>query len=122
MGWFVGSRGESITVITRTVSGRDADGNDVFSETQTVVNGCVFWPRLSARGSATANSGEFLNGADRIIYGLAGLVPPGTVVKATDRVIARGELYEVDGEPALWQSPLTGTQGGTEVNLTRVTG
>jgi hypothetical protein len=122
MAWFVGNRGESITVIARTASGQDSDGNDAFTESQTVVTQCIFWPRLSARGSATANSGEYLQGGDRVIYGLSGLVPPGTVIDETDRVIARGELYEVDGKPALWLSPLTGTQGGTEVNLTRITG
>jgi len=109
---------QQVTLVTRTVSGQDAYGNDVFTETSTVVDGCVVWPR---DGNGTSGN-EQVQGKDMVIVGLSLLLPAGTVVTATDRIVVNGLSYEVTGEPGHFSSPFTGLDPGVLVGLTRVTG
>jgi len=108
---------QQVTLVTRTVSGQDAYGNDVFTETSTAVDGVV-WPR---DGNGTSGN-EQLQGRDTVIVGLSLLLPPGTDVTAVDRVDVGGLSYEVTGEPGHFFSPFTGSDPGVLVGLTRVTG
>lgn len=39
-----------------------------------------------------------------------------------DRCVVRGKTYQVDGEPAVWRSPLTGWEPGISVKLEVVDG
>jgi hypothetical protein len=105
--------GETVTLLRSTVTGQDGYGNDVRTETEVEVAGCAVWPRGSTEQTA---------GRATVIVGLTAVLPPGTAVAATDRMRVRGLVYAVDGEPGVWTSPLTGTEAGTEVALTRVTG
>jgi hypothetical protein len=109
------SRGETVTVITRTVTGRDGNGNDVYGDTPLDVDGAVVWPRGST---------EQLQRQDTVTTGLTVLLPASAPVKvsAISRMIVRGDPYEVDGTPGDWRSPFTRRRPGVEVNLTRVTG
>lgn len=118
--WFLGRRGEAVTIVRRTVSGQDAYGNDVYAETQIVVQGVALW---LGSGTGGGKAGlEDIRGRDTVTIDLTAIMPPGTVVYATDRVLARGDLYEVVGTPVAWVSPLTGADGGVEAALRRVTG
>lgn len=106
--------GETLTLLSRTVSGQDSDGNDVWSVVETAVKQCAVWPRTSV---------ELVQGQDLSIIGLAALLPHGVIVAATDRIRrADGTVWEIDGEPGIWTSSLTGTKAGVQVNLRRVTG
>ena len=48
--------------------------------------------------------------------------PAGADLAATDRVEVRGDVYEVDGQPAVWTSPYGSGRGGMQVTLRRVEG
>lgn len=43
-------------------------------------------------------------------------------VKAGDRLVARGVVYDVDGNPAAWRNPFTGWEAGLAVTLELVEG
>ena len=101
--------GETVTV-TRRTQNNVGDKTDGASH---AVTGCAIWPTVST---------ETVQGQDTVIWGLTVLMPPGTDVLSTDKVTVRGIDYLVNGEPALYQSPLTGTQSGIEVLLTTQTG
>jgi len=106
--------GETLTVLARTRAGQDADGNDVWSTVSTDIRHCAVW-----RGQAT----ELVQGQDMNVDGRLALLPVGTAIAVTDQVQrADGTLWEVDGQPALWNSPLTGWKGGVQIALRRVTG
>ena len=106
--------GEPATVLRPGPSTTDDYGNDVPGpDTETTYTGCAVWPRVSS---------EDVQARDQVIYGLYVLFPAGADVLATDRVRVRGQVYQVDGEPGVFHSPLTGTLIGPQVSLTRVTG
>lgn len=111
--------GETVTLRRTATSGVDEYGNDVIVSEQTVVRNVAVWPRTS---SGTTGGGETLGDRDTVIVGLTLLVPPGVLVTATDQVDVRGKTYDVDGEPGVWRSYLTGYRAGTEVALRRVEG
>lgn len=48
--------------------------------------------------------------------------PPGTHITTKDRVVVRGLVFEVLGDPADWRHPMTGWGPGVVVDLERVTG
>lgn len=105
--------GETLTVLRST--GVDGNGDPLpGSAASTTVDGCAVWPR----GTST----ETVAGQDTVIIGYSALLPPATDVLATDQIQWAGDLYEVEGEPGRYQSPLTGTQPGILVALRRVTG
>lgn len=109
---FVG--GEGVTLITRTVSGKDALGNDVFATTQTAVPRCGFDP---------GHSVEDVQGRDMIVTRPRLLLPHGAPVPAAiDAVIVNGVTYEVDGSPNVVRNPFTGWTAGTVINLKAVSG
>lgn len=92
----------------------DAMGQEIPGpDTETPVVGCAVWPRTSD---------EREQSRAQVVTGLTLFVPVGADVRATDRFRVRGEVYQVEGEPGFWSSPLTGHAVGTEVALTRVTG
>lgn len=104
--------GETITVIRPPA--KDKFGDPVAgSAAETAVPGCAFWPRTTT---------ELLNGQNTLIEGLDVFFPPGTDVRATDRLRITGLIYEVDGDPGVWRSELTGTDAGIQASATRVTG
>jgi len=103
----------SVTLLSRVRSGTDTYGNDVWTTTETVVDGCIVWPRTSS---------ELVQGQDMVIVGLTLLAPAGTTIQPTDQVKVAGVTYEVDGQPGDWTSPFTSWDAGVQVALTRVTG
>ena len=106
--------GETVTVRTMTVTGRDGDGNDVRTPSDTALKNIPIWdPRFG--------NSELVQGQNLVTSDMALWLPFGTVITPTDRVIVRGDVYEVDGNPAVFVNPFTGTSG-VQVNLKRVTG
>jgi hypothetical protein len=82
---------------------RPLDGDPV------VVGGCSIWPRTSTEN---ADKGVV------VISGLNVFVPPGNEIRPTDQITARGETYDVEGEPGLY---VRGTRAvGSIVVLKRV--
>ena len=71
------ANGQTVTLITRTKTGEDSYGNDVYGETPTDVPGCVVWPTAST---------ENVQAEDQVITGLTALLPVGTDVSAVDAV------------------------------------
>lgn len=57
-----------------------------------------------------------------VVVGLTLYVPYGFDVLAGDRVDVDGVIYECDGDPADWCSPLSGWEAGTTIALRRVDG
>jgi len=106
--------GETVTIITRAITGHDADGNDVFGDVSTDIPNSIFAP---------AGSTEKVQGEDVVTIGATVYLPDGTPTpKATDRVSARGDLYEIDGDPQVYSNPFTGDEPGAVLRLLRVTG
>lgn len=106
--------GETITIVRPGAPTQDEYGNDVPGPSvETEVAGCAVWPRTSS---------EDVQARLQVLEGLNVLAPYGTVVGPHDRVRVRGLLYDVDGDPGEWRSPLTGFRGGVQIELTRVTG
>lgn len=104
--------GETVVLHTRGVTGQDADGNDVYGDTDTTVDGVTLYPRTSV---------ELVQGQDTNIIGLTAVFKPAVQIAATDEVTARGDRWAVDGEVGQYHSPLTGREV-TQVHLTRATG
>ncbi len=106
--------GETVTILRPGPPVEDDYGNDVPGpDTETQVAGCAVWPRTS---------NEDNQARAQVIEGLNLVAPYGTDIRPHDRVKIGDLIYEVDGDPGDWASPLTGTKAATQVSLTRVTG
>lgn len=108
------AHGESIVILRAATGGTDDYGNPVVgwdSATERTVHGCALAPR------AEPESGGYDSPA--VLIGFQLYAPPGTDIRPTDRIRARGEVFEVDGIAAEWNNPFTGTEFGVEVALRR---
>lgn len=104
-----------VDLTSRTVSGRDPLGNDVYTTTVTTVDG-IFAPGSSA---------ELVQGQDVVTTQPTVFLPTGSDLSAVDAVKVNGLQFEVDGDPNVWPpNPYTGWQPefSVEVKLRRVTG
>lgn len=106
-------RGETVTILRRTTSTRDRHGNEVWTYTETDVEGCIVWPTGSTEKTEAQDQAS-----DKITVSC----PYGTNVTNVSRMRVRGLLYDVDGTPSPWASPFTSWRPGVEVKGTRVTG
>ena len=80
---------------------------------------CVVTPREEL----PAPGGPQQQGRDTVIRGWTVYAPPGTVVLTTDQVQIRGDVYEVTGQPGVWdRSPFTGVRGPTQFAADRISG
>ena len=108
--------GEPVTVLSAPLAadeyGTPSAERDWDSATSTVIHGCAVAPRSS---SELTDPGRLA-----VIVGLTVYLPAGSVVSPQDRMLVRGDLYEVDGEAGVWVSPFTGWSPGVEVALRRV--
>ncbi len=106
--------GETVTLITRTVTGRDGYGKDIYTVIETDVPGCGFAP---------AGSVERVQGQDIVTTTPTAYLPEGTAAPdASARVRARGQLYDIDGSPQVFVNPFTGSTPGPVLRLKAVTG
>lgn len=106
--------GQTVQVLDGSVTGEDADGNDVrtFPVKATLLNVVV----------APAGTNELLDAQETVTWDLDLYPPPDASIAPTDRVVIDGVTYAVDGMPQQWQSPFSGWQPGGYVRLTEVTG
>lgn len=106
--------GETVTILRPGSSTRDSHGNDVPGpDVETPVDHCAVWP---------TGTSEQIQGQDQVQDHVQVLFPYGTSVLATDRLLVRGDVYQVVGRPPSWKSPFTATTAGVEVQAERVTG
>jgi hypothetical protein len=106
--------GQQVTVITRTVTGQDDYGNDVYSEKSRVVSGCVLSP---------GNTSEDIQGTASVLSDVILHAPLGTAIGPYDAVLlSDGQRYRAAGQPKNWVSPFTGSSSLIEVPLARITG
>jgi hypothetical protein len=75
---------------------------------------CSVAPRDADEDNAT--------GRQTVIAGFNIYAPPGTEILPTDRLLVRGQVHEVHGEPGVWTSPWTDVTSGVEIRTRRVTG
>lgn len=111
--------GETVQVLDGTAMGEDADGNDVATWPVKATYSGV--PIAPADGNGTG-ANEYLQGKDLVVIGLTAYLPDGANVAPVDRIVARGETWEVSGLPQPWRSPFTGWRPGIPVSLRRITG
>jgi hypothetical protein len=104
------------TVVLIRGGGTDRYGDPIEGEGRIPLKGCIVAPRKHPLGE----TGE--RGRQGVIVGLSLYAPAGVVIRHTDRVEHNGVLYEVEGEPGVWENPFTGSRPGTEVALRRATG
>jgi hypothetical protein len=110
-----------VTLVTRAVTGRDGDGNDVYGETLNVVQG------VYAPADANGTGGNEATDARDTVFEGAAVYLPAPAPTAVDRIRIFGLEFEVDGTPADWSlqpHPFTGWIPSLPVvvRLKRVTG
>lgn len=105
--------GETITIHRRVVAGRDAYGDDTFTEQQIVLKQVPVVPTTSRE----ATQGEAM-----VYDQLTVLLPAGTEISSSDAIEVYGVRYEVLGRPLRFVSPFSGLNLGVPVTLERVTG
>lgn len=104
-----------VVLSSRVKSGTDSYGNDVYTPTNSTVDG-IFAP---------GGSVEQLQGQDVVTDQPTVFLPTGTAVAAVDAVTVGGQRFEVDGTPNVWPpNPFTGwlPEFSVQVKLKRVTG
>lgn len=104
--------GETVTLNSRTVSGQDDYGNDVYTTEAVILPNVPVWPSAST---------EVTQGQDMVTSDLTAVLPSGTDVSAVDSVQVYGNTYEIVGEPGQYQNSFSGTSL-IEIRLKRVTG
>lgn len=109
--------GETIEVLRAIPGGFDQDGDPIVGTVETTVyTGVAVAPRkavsdeLDTRGRAGIVEGF-------TIYG-----PTSMDITHTDQIRWRGTLFNVEGEPAVWQHPTTGRHAGQEITIRRAEG
>lgn len=102
--------------IWRAVDTTDEYGNTVPGEflLTHVVMGCGVAPRRESELLERGRMG--------VIVGWTVYMWYQADVRVHDRVRIDGEFFEIDGEPGVWQQPMSGWDAGIEINLKRVEG
>ena len=101
------------TPITDPYSG-EATGISWATPTLLTLPGCGFNPGQSSEPVQDARNAVITRPE---VY-----APFGSDVLAGDRLVIRGDTYEVDGTPADWRSPFTGWESGMVIPLKRTEG
>lgn len=107
---------ESVTRQRGTqATGRYGDAEwDWTDPAELTISGCAVSPRDSSE--------DHDEGRQAVLVGFTVYAPAGTIVLPTDRLIVRGEVCEVDGDPGVWISPFTDIEEGVEIRTRRVEG
>lgn len=112
MGW----QGEPITRVRREVSGTDAHGNPSYADVEATIEGGWLAPEKDSREPRES-------GRDAVVTSPALFFPGARPdLRADDKVIVRGEKYEVEGDPSDWRDPFGSDLGGLVVTLRRAEG
>lgn len=101
-------------------------GNDVFVEVSTQMEGCFFWPRATEERT-TSEVLEVVRDRSTVTSAVSGRVPETFLIGSNDKLVFSGidgimdGTYEVEGRPLHHSNPYTGDKVKI-VNATRVTG
>jgi hypothetical protein len=101
------------TSVTDPYSG-EATGASWDAPSTLTIPGCGFNPGQSSEPVQDARNAVITRPE---VY-----APSGADILAGDRLVVRGETFDVDGDPADWRSPFTGWRPGLVVPLKRVEG
>jgi hypothetical protein len=101
---------------------RNRLGDLVIVEEQ-VLHGCGIAPRTSSELGGSYQGLGGTSGRTTVTTGLTLYAPVGSHITARHRVrLADGTVWQVQGDPGHWHSPLTGWSPGVVVELDRVVG
>lgn len=105
---------QTVTFLTREVTGRDAHGNDVYGTTRTTVDNVLVEPWHTV---------ERFDASDVTTTRLRLYAPPnvGVDLTAIDAVEYLGHRYELDGDPMQWPD-WSGGIHHTEAILKKIAG
>jgi hypothetical protein len=105
--------GEPVEVIRRVETGTDAYGQTTYDwpEPGETVQALAVAPRTSQEPAEI--------GRNAVITGITVYLPTGTLIGPYDRLRARSELYDVDGEVGDWRDPFSTERPGLEVAAVR---
>lgn len=108
--------GETVTVLTRTQTGVDRYGKPIYGWPGPGVEiaGCAVAPRTSEEPVQV--------GRQAVITGLQVYLPPGVEIGPYDRLLIRGDTYEVEGDTGEWLNPYSAVWRGVEVACSRIAG
>ena len=101
--------GSTVTV-TRVTSTDNGLGDTTEATTTRIWGPCAVAPRFATEGT-DPHAPRVVVG--KVIYG------PAITLDEDDRLTVDGEVWQVDGLPAVWRSPFTGWAPGIEVNVVR---
>lgn len=104
---------EEFTLLTRAVTGRDADGNDIYTPVESPIYGA-----FAPSGSSELVQGQLTVITHDTLYLVEGTGVPGP----QDQVRVRGIIRDIDGAPEDYSNPFTGWHPGPVVRLVEVTG
>lgn len=113
--------GRDIVIVSHGPSTPDRYGNAAPGpERRSTLTGCSLDPRSGRSG----RSGRSVHGAgrDAEIDMMTVYAPAGSNVDVTDLVEIDGARYEIDGIPAVYQSPHAPGAGGVAFEIRRVVG
>lgn len=106
--------GETVTVrraeVVEDPYSGEPTGLSWANATDTEIPGCVVWPGETDEPNRV--------GREIVDVVLTVAMPPGTDVTAEDRVVVRGQVLEVAGQPFEYVNPFTGWRPGVVVPLT----
>lgn len=107
--------GKTITILRDSPGGLD-EGNDPVASTTTSTDiaGCGIAPRYSSESIEKGRNG--------VIIGFTIFAPYGSDIFFTDRIKIDGVVYLIDGDPANWSNPFTGSTPGMEIAVKRAVG
>lgn len=110
--------GETVTrlraaIVTDPYSDEES-AEDWASPTSLDIEGCAFNPGQSSEPLQQARNAVITRPE---VY-----APPGADILSGDRLVVRGDTYEVQGRPQDWRSPFTGWEPGLVVPLELVEG
>lgn len=105
--------GVTVTVVSRTLTGKDDYGNDVYEDATFDV------PFCSVQPGGTNETTQF---TDQLSSEIVAYLPYGTDVEFLSALIVNGITYEVQGKPNVWESPFSGNTAPVEVRATKVSG
>jgi hypothetical protein len=117
--------GEPVTFVTR-VRSTNADGNDTWTDGKKVTVPGAYAPAGNGRANSAFGT-ENTAGRDTLViqpavYLKSVQLPANFAVAATDQVIVRGQRFDIQGTPAEWRNPFTGSRPGWEIRLKAMTG
>jgi hypothetical protein len=110
--------GEPVTWHQRSVVGEDGYGVDTYAWVDTILHGCMAYPR--GPGNATSVI-EGLAARDEVDTGLTVLVPGYLGITAVDEMTVRGDRWTINGSPKVHRNPFT-ARTVTQVDLLEVSG